>query len=132
MQIEKKHIIIAIVAFVAVYLLWKKGVFGKKDSDEAVAYDAPKADTFEQVISASGMTTADAEYVRQLRKKIEASSDWRTKIELIANGLSYEQNLVLNAIWTKYYDNATSDFKDGINDTTKSYVWKVQSNIKNM
>ena len=133
MKIEKKHIIIAIVVAVAVYFIWRRK---KQAADETVSVgnETVKEDAVERVISASGMTTTDAAYVRQLRTKIEASPTWMERIQkkALERGLSYEQMLVLDSIWVKYYDNVTSDFKEGTDATTKSYVWKVQSNIMNM
>ena len=137
MKIETKHIIIAIVAAVAVYLLYKRGVFGKKDTADTVGIDTvdpdDTVDPVEEIISISGMTKTDATKVRQVINKIEASPSWKESIEnkAVLKGLSYEQMLVLDAFWTLYY-NSEGGFKDSnIDETTKSYVWKVQSNIKN-
>ncbi len=136
MQLNNRTIIIIVVA-VAAYLVWKKAKESKATDDTTAT--APTAlegaESVEGVIAASGMTAADAAYVRQCQQRWEASLTERSKIETdaIAKGYTYVQMLVLKALWVKYYDNATADFKPAYADANvKNYVWKVQAAIKNM
>lgn len=135
MQINNKIIIILIVAAVVAYFVWKKAKEAK-----AATGTGPTApggvESVEGVIAASGMTSTDAAYVRQFQTKREASLTDKAQIETkaISRGLTYAQMLALDALWTKYYDNATGDFKTAYaNDANvKGYVWKVQAAIQNM
>lgn len=136
MKIEKKHIIIALVVAVAAWLLWKKGVFSKAIADATGIAASPidPADSLEGVIAASGMTTAEARFVRDMEKAVEKSLTWKASIEDKAKdrGLTYYQMLALDAMWQMYYDSATNDFKPGTTEETKSHVWKVQKAIQNI
>lgn len=137
MKLNNRTIIIIIVVAVAAYLVWKKA------KDAKAAATAPPAgpttpegvESVDGVIAASGMTSADAAYVRQFQTKREASLTDKAQIETkaVSRGLTYAQMLVLDALWTKYYDNATADFKPAYADANvKNYVWKVQAAIQNM
>lgn len=136
MKIEKKHIIIAIVAVVAIWLLWRKGVFSKALNDAKGITDSPvdPADSLEGVIAASGMNSSEARFTRDMEKAVEKSLTWKASIEDKARerGLTYYQMLALDAMWQMYYDSATNDFKPGTTEDTKSHVWNVQKAIQNI
>lgn len=129
MKIEKKHIIIAIVAVVAIWLLWRKGVFGSGTGTTGSSKDGytDPTDSLEGVISASGMSNADANTVRKFKAKVDKDTlSWKADIEDKAdnNGYSYYQQLALDALWAKYYNAET-----GWADNTP---WSVFSAIKNL
>ena len=125
MKIEKKHIIIAIVAAVAVYLLWKKGVFGGGKDTGGSGSAADPADSLEGVISASGMKRADAASVRSFANRVEKDMSYKASIESKAkdNGYTYYQQLALDALWIKYSG------EDGWSDKTP---WSVITDIQNL
>lgn len=131
---QRKTTIILLVAAVAAIFVWKK-LKSASSSSSSTDPAAGGKESVEGVIAASGMNSTDAAFVRQTQKRWEASLTEKSRVETeaIARGYTYAQMLVLKALWTKYYDNATSDFKpEYANDNVKSYVWKVQAAIKNM
>lgn len=136
MKIEKKHIIIVLVVAVIAWLLWKKGVFSKALTDATGIAASPidPADSLEGVIAASGMTTAEARFTRDMAQSVEKSLSWKASIEEKAKerGLTYWQMLCIDAMWQMYYDSATNDFKPGTTEDTKAHVWKVQKAIANI
>lgn len=138
MKLNTKTIIIILVVVVAAYLVWRQyrkqnAYYGTASAADTVPASSA-VDSVEGVIAASGMTSTDAAYVRQFQSSVEASNVRREQMEqkAIQRGYTYAQMLVLDAIWTKYYDNATSNFKTNVTSATKNYVWKVQANIKEM
>ena len=133
MKIEKKHIIIAIVVAVAVYLLYKRGVFGKKEGAEG-SNASVTIDPVEDVIAESGMYNSEAKEVRSNIKKIKADEAWNEKVEEQADqlGRTYEQNLVINAYWTLYY-NSEGNLKDeNISDNLKNHIYKEMQTLKDL
>ena len=132
MKIEKKHIIIAIVVAVAAWLLWK-------NHKGRVVYTstAPGSGdgSIEDIIAASGMTDADARFVRQFASRIEANLSSKAEMETKAlnRGYTYEQMVVLDGLWTKYrcMVDGVSRFKDGVTPEQMSYYWKVTKTIMN-
>lgn len=134
MKINKKHIIaILIVVAVAAWLLWKKGVFSKVG--DSTGTDTVTGGGIDPIIAASGMTTSDARFVRSYAAKIESSLSDKadTEDKAIRRGYTYEQMVVLDALWTKYCRmvNGTSQFKDGLTDSQKNYYWAVTTKIMN-
>lgn len=136
MKMNKKTIIILVVVAVTVYLLWKKRLFKTAGTNAAAgSSNDVNADSIESLIAASGMTSSDAAFVRNFRSSVEASRMLTEQIEIkaIQNGYTFEQQLVLDAIWSKYYDNNTSSFKEAYlnQPAVKQYVWNVQAAVKN-
>lgn len=137
MKIEKKHIIILIVVAVVIYLWWKNSQKAEKSSgsgsDGSTALDYNSTDS---IIAHSGMTSADAAYVRNYVSKVVSNLSYKAFIEdkAIERGYTYAQMVVLDALWTKYCRmvDGVSQFKDGITDAQKSYYWTVTNKIENL
>lgn len=134
---NKKHIIILIVVAVVIYLWWKNNHKTVKvagdGSDGSNALDYNSTDS---IIAHSGMTSADAAYVRNYVSKVESDLSHKASIEdkAIERGYTYAQMVVLDGIWSKYCRmvDGVSQFKDGITDAQKSYYWTVTNKIKNL
>ncbi len=134
MQINKKTIIILIVVAVAAFLLWKRSKMRTVTADTGSGGYVDDG-SVEGIVAASGMTTADARYVRSFANSVESSLSKKAEMEskALLKGYTYEQMVVLDALWTKYCQmvSGASQFKDGITDQQKSYYWTVTQKIKN-
>lgn len=128
MKLEKKHIIIALVAVVALWFLWKKGLFGKlvsKAGAETPSEGGPSAIDLEYVLTHIAFNATERAKIEEVRKKTESDDSWRQSIQAKANknGFSYDQQLAMDAIWLLYQ-------KDG--KWTDDRGWKLIAEIKNL
>lgn len=132
MKISKKTIIIAIVAAVAAYLLWKKGKEGNVASlGDATLTAAPDTTSLNYILTHVSFTADERKKIEALRKAAEASEMTYQGIvaKANANGLSYDQQLVLDAIWLLYTQDG--QWKTGP-DGTSSYGWNLQQKVLNL
>lgn len=114
MKISKRIILIIIVVAVAAYLLWKQGVFGKKDDTEKAGTSSDSGGS-----SSSGLTTdqiidritgdpaAHKHHFREIVRQILSSAEWTESVQKWADekGVSFAQAAVINASYTDYYVN---------------------------
>ena len=137
---EKKTKIIVIVAIVALvaWYLWKKGIFGSGSGSSSGSSDPGSSgvdlNSLESIIAASGMTSADANFVRKFAGTVESSAVNRQRMERKAadNGYTYAQATVLSALWVKYYNTEGGLKSEYDNSATKSYIWKVFDTVKKL
>lgn len=124
MKIEKKHIIIAIVVAVVAYLLWKRS----KSETEGTGTGTGKTtkSDIDAILDAAGAKAALKQYVRNFALSVDKDPKWKQDIMDKAdnNDRTYAQQLVLEAIWTKYTDS------DG--HYTENTPWDVIAAVKNM
>lgn len=127
MKIEKKHIIIAIVLAVAVYLLWKKGVFSKSTSsgsnDDGSNAGSSSGVDLDYILTHITFNSAERAKIEEVRKQVEASNIWKQSIQAKANknGLSFDQQLCCDALWLLYINNGK---------WTNDRGWKLSADVK--
>lgn len=123
-EIEKKHIIIAIVVAVAVYLLWKRS--RSVETGGSSGTGASQKTTVEGVLAAAGANSELKRYARNIERSIEKDPKWKQSImdQADDNGYTYAQQVVLSAIWMKYR-NEDGTWKEGT-------PWGVIAAIKEM
>ena len=102
MKIEKKHIIIAIVVAVVAYFLWKR--YKNSQADDTAEKTVPVTSDVNAILKAIGASDSQKDKIREIVRKINASTDWKRSLEEKAEeeGLTYEQEAVVAAIWTVY------------------------------
>ena len=132
MKINKKTIIIVVVVAVAAFLLWKQGVFGKGDAG-AESADTPTTapddpTSLNYILTHVSFTQREREKIEAVRKAADASEMSYQSIMAKANtnGRSFDQQLVLTAIWLLYtVDNHWIAGPDG----TTTYGWNLQQKV---
>ena len=128
---SKKTIIILIVAAVAVYLLWKRGTFSKATGANGSEPDTPVDDptSLDYILEHINFNANERKRLEALRQKSLTDKSYYQKILAKANetGRSFDQQLVLDAIWSIYNpsNNAWIDGPDGSID----YGWKLQQKV---
>ena len=108
MNITKKTIIIIAVVAVVAYLLWRKMKGGGSTVVEDLSLTAePDKTSLNYILTHVDFTSAERNKIEALRKAAEASEMTYQRILAKANtnGRSYDQQLVLDAIWLLYTDN---------------------------
>lgn len=114
-NINKQTIIIAlIVVAVSAYLIWKK-----RQSEKALAGMASEAGNglnkhdVNDVIKAAGLTGSKATLVAKEVKYLKSNLRWNAAIEETAEtkGRTYEQQLVIEALYAFHYKKADADWK---------------------
>ena len=120
---KKKTIIILVIVAAVVFLLWKKGVFTKKETLSTTAVDTGKHD-IDAIIAAAGITGSKASLVRKEARYIDSDAAWKAQIEENAptKGRSYEQQLVIEALYAFHYKKADADWK--ISKSQFQQYWK--------
>lgn len=109
---KKKTIIILVIVAAVVFLLWKKGVFSKKETLSTVAVDTGKHD-IDAIIAAAGITGSKATLVRKEANYIDSDPEWKVAVEEKAatKGRTYEQELVIDALYAFHYKKADASWK---------------------
>ena len=107
---KKKTIIILIVVAAVVFLLWKKGVFAKKETISAV--DTGRTD-IDAIITASGITGTRATQLRKEVNWMNSQPDYVARIQAkaVEKGRTYEQQLVIEAIYAFHYKKETDGWQ---------------------
>ncbi|MCR5040056.1 MAG: hypothetical protein K6A94_12075 [Bacteroidales bacterium] len=110
----KKIIIIAIVAAVVGYLLWKRSKqTGSSTTDAPASGSGLDKYDVDDVIKAAGITGTKATLVRKEANYLNSTLNWRSGIEEKAQqkGRTYEQQLVIEALYAYHYKKADADWK---------------------
>lgn len=126
---KKKLIIVLIVVAVAVWLLWKKGVFSKKAAGDTPT--GPAAGTLDYYLANIAFTTAERNKILAKKAAAEASAATRERIQAdaAARGYTFDEMLILGVIWSLYHPNdAWIAGPDGRED----YGWKLQQKVINL
>lgn len=132
-NINKKTIIIAIVVAVAVYLLWKKGLFSKDAPNNASYVDDPSVTdptSLDYILSHIDFNDTVRDMIKTLLNKTKVDKTYYQKIMAKAkeNHYSFDQQLVLDAIWYVYHtDNGWIE----VNGST-NYGWRLQQKVLNL
>lgn len=126
MKINKKTIIILIIVAVAAYLVWKR----MKDKGIEVAdvslTASPDKTSLNYILTHVDFNATERQKIEKLRQAAEASEMTYQTILAKANakGTSYDQQLVLEAIWSLY--NPTNS------QWTSDRGWKLQQQVLNL
>lgn len=127
MKITKKTLIIMLVVAVVVYLLWRM-----RKQNMVVTYSGTETATIEPDHTTLGYILTHIDFNSTERNKIEAyrlasesQNTLRQIIEAkaIKNGLSYDQQLVCEALWLLYHDNT---------GWTNDRGWKLIAEVKSL
>ena len=108
MKITKKTIIIIVVVAVAAWLLWKRmKEKGTASMGDIALTSEPDTTSLNYILTHVDFTSTERKKIEALRKAAEASEMTYQQILAKANakGRSYDQQLVLDAIWMLYTDN---------------------------
>lgn len=128
LKLNKTTIVILIVAAVAVYLLWKR----HKESAAADTGDSSTAasdpTSLDYILENITFTSAERAKILALKKKADNDASYRQKIQdkADATGRSFDQQLVLDAIWVLYHSD--SGWVDGTGSASE-YGWKLQQKV---
>lgn len=117
MKIEKKHIIIAIVALVALYLLWKRGVFAKGtdpgDDGTGGSSTTSSPSSLDYILTHVQFNGDERERISAVYSRAMTDKSYQQSIQASANakGYSFDQMVVLKALWALYHpgDQWTTD-----------------------
>ena len=130
MKMNKKTIIILIVVAVAVFLLWRSS---KKKSEGAGGNAAGDTDTttLNYILSNIDFTTEERNRIMALKNRVETDAAYRASIQskATANGRSFDQQMVLDAIWLIYHP--AEEWLPGPDGST-SYGWILQKKVLNL
>ena len=124
MKISKKTIIIIIVAAVAAYLVWKKTRGSGSDAAEEVSVGSDTdTKSLDYILSHIAFNSAERNKIESLRQAAETSAITRQNIQAKAynNGYSFDQQLVLEALWNLYHKN---------NSWTDDRGWKLSKQVQ--
>ena len=111
MKLNKKTIIIAIVVAVVAFLLWKrmkaKSAVGV-ETEETVS-NGTNTSSIDSILSAIGATSSEIANVRRTASAIDASPSWTERVVAKAkkNGITFQQQVVCEAIWMLYHPNGS-------------------------
>lgn len=127
MKISKKLIIVIIVVAVAGYFVWKKmkeNGGGLSVGDSSLTSE-PDHTSLDYILTHINFTSAERNKIEAVRQAVEASNNWKQSVQAKANqnGLSFDQQLVCEAIWLLY----TSD-----GHWTNDRGWKLVNEVKNL
>lgn len=116
MEKEKKvYIIIAIVVAVAVYLLWKRGVFAKgiDPGGNGGSPTASSPSSLDYILTHVTFNGAERERISAVYSRAMTDKSYQQSIQAEANakGYSFDQMVVLKALWALYHpgDQWTTD-----------------------
>lgn len=132
MKITKKTIIIVVVVAVAAWLLWKNmKEKGTASMGDALLTAEPDTTSLNYILTHVNFTSTERKKIEALRKAAEASEMTYQSIlaKANANGRSYDQQLVLDAIWLLYTQD--SEWLAGPNGST-TYGWNLQQQVLNL
>lgn len=127
MKINKKTIIIVIVVAVAAFLIWRKrkGSAGGSSETEPVPGSGTGTTSLDYILSHINFNGTERNKIESMRQACENSKIQRQSIEAKAyqNGLSFDQQLVCDAIWNLYTKNG---------QWTNDRGWKLNSQVKKL
>lgn len=129
MKIEKKHIIIAIVVAVAVYLLWKRGVFAKGtdpgDDGTGGSSTTSSPASLDYILTHVNFNGTERERINAVYNRAMTDKSYQQSIQAEANakGYSFDQMVVLKALWALYHP-ANAD-----EPWTNDRGWKLQQEV---
>lgn len=129
MKINTKTVIIVALVAAAVYFVWRK----LKESKAASAASGSGANTktVEYILANIPFTSAEVKEIRYVNTASRSSAIWMENIQKKAaeNGLTYDQQVVLDAIWLLY--NRNGKWIAGP-DGSASYGYKLQQKVINL
>lgn len=123
MKIEKKHIIIALVAVFALWFLWKKGLFNKLKASASGTADTAASDAssidLDYILSRVSYNSTERAAIRKLAEQAETNTDKRQSLQAKAykNGLSLDQQIACDAIWMLYHTKTNGVWSDSWNNS---------------
>lgn len=131
---KKKTIIIIIVVAVVAWVLWKR----TKDTTGVVVTEgnnltaSPDKTSLDYILTHINFTSAERAKIEALRQACEASNVKKQQMQAkaIEKGHSYDQQIVLDAIWVLY--NPTNNGWIAGPDGSTSYGWKLQQKVLNL
>lgn len=127
---NKKLIIVLIVVAVAAFLLWRRSKASEEDPTVVNDDSGSAADhtSLDYILSHITFNSQERQKIESVRQAMETATTWRQKIAADAykNGLSFDQQLVLDALWLLYIDPTTGT------DTSGGRRWKLESEVKNL
>lgn len=118
MKLDKKTIIIIIVAAVAAFILWKKGVFSRAKNSVVDTGASGSGDIDLDYIFSHVVTKSDVRSkIESLKKNLETNLSFRQQIQAEAyqNGVSFDQQVAITGAYLYYYQNnswITNGWKD--------------------
>lgn len=132
MKIEKKHIIIAIVVAVAVYLLWKRGVFAKgiDPGDDGTGGNGGSPTTsspasLDYILTHVRFNDAERERISAVYSRAMTDKSYQQSLQAEANakGYSFDQMVVLKALWALHHPANASE------PWTNDRGWQLQQEV---
>lgn len=102
MKLEKKHIAVLVIAAVAIFLLWRK--FGKSATSSASSLKQGNSIDLDYVLSHVTFDSQERSKINEVDLACQKNKEWRDDIQAkaIERGVSYAQELAINAIWMLY------------------------------
>ncbi len=133
LKISKKHIVIVIVALVAVWLLWKKGLFSKlkaSASDTVASGTGDSSIDLDYILSHVVMDSKERDAINKLAEKCKTNADTHQSIQAKAykNGVSFDQQVAFDAIWMLYREYSNGKWSDWTSDRG----WQLIAEIKKL
>lgn len=126
MEMDKKTIIIIVIVAVAAFLLWRKSKSATVTASGSTSV-APSTTTLDYILTHIDFNTTERNKIEAMRKACETSNTLRQQILAKANqnGLSYDQQLVCDAIWLLYYNDSDSSWNS-------DRGWKLIAEVKSL
>lgn len=124
---KKIVIVMVIVAVVAAFLLWRRYNAVDLNVDQGSGGGNPVDHTsLDYILTHITFNTPERNKIESVRQATETANTWRQDIAAKANrnGLSFDQQLVLDALWLLYTDpngNATND-----------RLWELTAEVKSL
>lgn len=113
MKLNKKTIIILIIVAVAGYLIWKRMKEKGVSVEDVNLTASPDKTSLNYILTHVDFNATERNKIEKYRQAAEASEMTYQSIlgKANATGRSYDQQLVLNALWMLYHpgDNWTTD-----------------------
>lgn len=128
MKLNKRTIIIVLIVAVVAYFVWKKMKAATATANDSTpTVSGVDLDSVDSIIGAIGATSSEKTYVKRIEQKIADSPTWQSRIITKAdnNGLTYAQQVVCDAYWLLYHDDATDTWKD-------ARGWKQTKKVKEL
>lgn len=134
LKISKKHIVIVIVALVAVWLLWKKGLFSKLKASTSGTSAPATGDAsidLDYILSHVVMDGRERNAINTFAEKCKTNAETRQNIQAKAykNGVSFDQQVAFDAIWMLYHEYSDGKWSNG---WTSERGWQLIAEIKKL
>lgn len=127
MKINKKTVIIMLVVAVVVYLLWRrsKQTMVVTYSGDATVTAEPDHTTLDYILTHIDFNSSERNKIEAYRLACESQNTLRQSIQAkaIKNGLSFDQQLVCEALWVLYHTD---------NGWTNDRGWKLINEVKSI